>query len=113
MGRRKRQKTGATYSSEEIKVLKQQPGVIEVTPDMIIFDLEFKQELYDVWARNQCMDTIRKFFAKRGADIKAIPNEVFARFQRNFRLGGRPQFQALPLYDKRDGEGIPHAGVEH
>ena len=112
MGRRKRQKTGATYSSEEIKVLKQQPGVIEVTPDMIIFDLEFKQELYDVWARNQCMDTIRKFFAKRGADIKAIPNEVFARFQRNFRLGGRPQFQALPLYDKRDGEGIPHKTSE-
>lgn len=72
MGRRQRQKTGAVCSGEEIKVLKQQPWVIEVTPDMIIFDMEFKQELYDVWAWNQCMDTIRGFFAKKGADMKAI-----------------------------------------
>ena len=112
MRRKERKKAEPVYSSEDIEMLKQQPGVIEVTPDMIIFDLKFKQELYDVWRKNPCTETIRKFFKKKGTDMKVISNALVGRFQRNFQSYGRPQFQALPLFDKRDGDGVPHKTAE-
>lgn len=112
MSGKERKKAGPAYSSEDIEILKQQPGVIEVTPNVLIFDLKFKQELYDVWIRNPCTATIRKFFKKKGADMKVISNALVGRFQRNFQSYGRPQFQALPLFDKRDGDGVPHKTAE-
>ena len=92
---------GYTYSMEDIERLKKQPGVVDVTPDMIIFDLAFKQELYDEWVESPCVETIRRSFIKRGADVDAFSPKVFFR-------AGRPKQQALPLFDKHDGKGIPH-----
>lgn len=112
MARKKRRSqyslTGYTYSSEDIERLKKQPGVVSVTPEMIVFELKFKQELYDEWVKSQSPETIRRGFAKRGADVAVFPNELFLRMNTRFRYDGRPKYQALPVYDRRDGEGLPH-----
>ena len=112
MARKKRRSqyslTGYTYSSEDIERQKKQPGVVSVTPEMIVFELKFKQELYDEWVKSQSPETIRRGFAKRGADVAVFPNELFLRMNTRFRYDGRPKYQALPVYDRRDGEGLPH-----
>lgn len=69
---------GYTYSIEDIERLKKQPGVVDVTPDMIIFDLAFKQELYHEWVESPCVETIRRSFIKRGADVDAFSPKFFS-----------------------------------
>lgn len=86
---------GYTYSIEDIERLKKQPGVVDVTPDMIIFDLAFKQELYDEWVESPCVETIRRSFIKRGADVDAFSPKVFFRFNSNFYRAGRPKHRAF------------------
>ena len=100
--------TGHTYSPEDIERIKKQPGVVDVTPDMITFDLEFKQRLYDEWVQSPCVDTLRRVFQERGFDLEAISEKVLFRFNSHFRTYGRPYREAYRMFDKHDGKGIPH-----
>lgn len=100
--------TGHTYSTEDIERIKKQPGVVDVTPDMITFDLNFKQGLYDDWIKSPCVDTLRRSFQERGFDLEAISERVLFSFNSHFRIHGRPTREAYRMFDKHDGKGIPH-----
>lgn len=70
--------------------------------------MEFKQGLYDEWVQSPCVETLRRAFKARGADLNVIPERVIFGLNSQFRYNGRPSRRPYQLFDKHDGKGIPH-----
>jgi transposase InsO family protein len=100
--------TKAFYSDADIERLKKLPGVITVTPRRIVFDLEFKQMLYDAWYVNPSVETIRKFFIERGGQLQESDDHFIENMQYYFRKTGRPKQQMI----YHGGDERPHKTVE-
>lgn len=87
--------TTAVYSDADIERLKRLPGVVTVTPRRIVFDLEFKQMIYDAWYLNPSVETIRTFFIERGAQLQESDDHFIGNMQNYFRKTGRPKQQMI------------------
>ena len=100
--------TAVVYSEAEIERLKRFPGVVTVTPRRIVFDLEFKQTIYDEWNLNHSKETIRQSFLKRGAQLQESDDRIIANLQSFFQSNGRPQKQMI----YRGGDELAHKTEE-
>ena len=86
-------KASICFSDSEIERLKQLPGVQTVTPKRIVFDLEFRQAIYDEWVLNPSKETIRNSFIERGAELQESDDHIFRDMHHYFKHAGRPQIQ--------------------
>ena len=100
--------TEVVYSEAEIERLKRFPGVVTVTPKRIVFDLEFKQTIYDEWNLNHSKETIRQSFLKRGAQLQESDDRIITNLQSFFESNGRPQKQMI----YRGGDELVHKTEE-
>ena len=93
-----------TYTPEEIERLKKLPGVVTVTPMKIIYDLEFKQALYDEWVTKPEISTVLQSFRARGVQLERCDYHIVRSLHAAFKQNGRPFFQMpTPV-----GDGLEH-----
>lgn len=59
-----------TYTKQEIKILSENPNVKYVRRNRLGLTLEFRQKLYDEWAKDYRIGTIRKVLNENGVDAR-------------------------------------------
>lgn len=59
-----------TYTEQEIKILSENPNVKYVRRNRLVLTLEFRQKLYDEWAKAPVIGTIRKVLNENGVDTR-------------------------------------------
>lgn len=99
------------YTQDEIDWLTGKPGIAMVTPNRVIYDLQFKTEVYDEWAVDQHLATVRRAFVARGWSWDDLDDRLIKQLAHQFSSQGRPQKQAL-IGRVTDGDGKSHKTEE-